>query len=237
MHRPAAVDCRTPLRLNPRVRAGRPVVPSQTTQYLPLSDPLLARAFPFQQWPRPRYNPQRRLLSKGTSGAPAAFTQCKDFWRELRPGRGRIAMRFSVAVVALVLGLSMAGCFEGPQGPQGPAGPPGPAGAAAGLTGPPGPSGPPGPPGLPGPDGAGGGVGPAGPPGPPGPAGPAGTASLHALFQPACNTKCELICSPGEKLVSVTCPGGKIQIEAIAESNSALCISGSGPALALCLRQ
>src|SRR5580704_10497210 len=28
-----------------------------------------------------------------------------------------------------------------------------------------------------------------------------------------------------------TCPGGKIQIEAIAESNSASCISGSGPAL------
>ena len=129
-------------------------------------------------------------------------------------------MRFSVAVIGLVLGFSMAGCFEGPQGPQGPAGPPGPAGpagAGAGLTGPPGPAGPPGPPGLRGPDGAGGGVGPEGPPGPPGPAGPAGTTSLHALFQPACNTKCELICSPGEKLVSVTCPGGKIQIEAIAE--------------------
>ena len=129
-------------------------------------------------------------------------------------------MRFSVAVIGLVLGFSMAGCFEGPQGPQGPAGPPGPAGPAgvgAGLTGPPGPAGPPGPTGLRGPDGAGGGVGPEGPPGPPGPAGPAGTTSLHALFQPACNTKCELICSPGEKLVSVTCPGGKIQIEAIAE--------------------
>jgi hypothetical protein len=76
-----------------------------------------------------------------------------------------------------------------------------------------------------------------GPPGPPGPAGPAGTTSLHALFQPACDTKCELICSPGEKLVSVTCPGGKIQIEEIAESNSASCVSASGPAFALCLRQ
>jgi hypothetical protein len=150
-------------------------------------------------------------------------------------------MRLSVAVVALVLGFSLAGCFEGPQGPQGPAGPPGPAGpagpAGAGLTGPPGLPGPAGPPGLRGPDGAGGGVGPEGPPGPPGPAGPAGTTSLHALFQPACDTKCELICSPGEKLVSVTCPGGKIQIEEIAESNSASCISASGPALALCLRQ
>jgi hypothetical protein len=29
-------------------------------------------------------------------------------------------MRFSVAVVVLVLGFSLAGCFEGPQGPQGP---------------------------------------------------------------------------------------------------------------------
>jgi hypothetical protein len=144
-------------------------------------------------------------------------------------------MRLSVAVVALVLGFSLAGCFEGPQGPQGPAGPPGPAGpAGAGLTGPPGLPGPAGPPGLRGPDGAGGGVGPEGPPGPPGPAGPAGTTSLHALFQPACDTKCELICSPGEKLVSVTCPGGKIQIEEIAESNSASCISASGPALGTC---
>ena len=98
-------------------------------------------------------------------------------------------MRLSVAVVALVLGFSLAGCFEGPQGPQGPAGPPGPAGpAGAGLTGPPGLPGPAGPPGLRGPDGAGGGVGPEGPPGPPGPAGPAGTTSLHALFQPACDT-------------------------------------------------
>jgi hypothetical protein len=29
-----------------------------------------------------------------------------------------------------------------------------------------------------------------------------GTAGLHALRQPACNTKCELICSPGETRVS-----------------------------------
>jgi hypothetical protein len=32
-------------------------------------------------------------------------------------------MRLSIAVVALVLGFSLAGCFEGPQGPQGLAGP------------------------------------------------------------------------------------------------------------------
>jgi len=150
-------------------------------------------------------------------------------------------MRLSIVVVALVVGFSLAGCFEGPQGARGPAGPTGPAGPAGpqgqGAPGPPGVAGPPGPPGLRGPDGAGGGVGPAGPPGPPGPPGLAGTTGLHALSQPACDTKCELICSPGEKLVSVTCPGGTIHIEEIADSNSASCINGSGPAMALCMRQ
>jgi hypothetical protein len=72
-----------------------------------------------------------------------------------------------------------------------------------------------------GPKGDSGSQGPAGPPGPPGPAGPAGTTDLHALRQPACNTKCELICS-------VTCPGGRIHIEEIAESNSASCIGAVG---------
>ena len=76
---------------------------------------------------------------------------------------------------------------------------------------------PPGPPGPSGPSGAGGGVGPAGPAGPLGPAGRAGTTGLHALSQPACDTECELICSPGEKLVSVTCPGGTIHIEEITD--------------------
>ena len=149
-------------------------------------------------------------------------------------------MRLSITIVAIVLGFSLAGCFEGPQGPQGPAGPPGPAGPAGpqgGASGPAGVAGPPGPPGPAGPNGAGGGVGPAGPAGPLGPAGPAGTTGLHALSQPACDTECELICSPGEKLVSVTCPGGTIHIEEIADSHSASCIHGSGPALALCMRQ
>jgi hypothetical protein len=147
-------------------------------------------------------------------------------------------MRLSIVVVALIAGFSLAGCFEGPQGPAGPTGPAGPAGPQGqGAPGPAGVAGPPGPPGPPGPDGAGGGVGPAGPPGPPGPAALAATTGLHALSQPACDTKCELICSPGEKLVSVTCPGGTIHIEDIADSNSASCIHGSGPALALCMRQ
>ena len=120
-------------------------------------------------------------------------------------------MRLSIVVVALVIGFSLAGCFEGPQGVQGPAGPTGPAGPPGADVG-----GPPGPPGR--------GVGPAGPPGP---AAHAGSTGLHALTQPGCDTKCELICSPGEKLVSVTCPGGTVHIEDIADSNSASCIHGS----------
>jgi hypothetical protein len=40
----------------------------------------------------------------------------------------------------------------------------------------------------------------------------------------------------GENLVSVTCPGGTIHIEEIGDSNSASCINGLGPALALRMR-
>jgi hypothetical protein len=35
----------------------------------------------------------------------------------------------------------------------------------------------------------------------------------------------------------VTCPGGSIRINAIAESNAATCTGASGPALALCIQQ
>jgi hypothetical protein len=166
-------------------------------------------------------------------------------------------MRAMLLTLAL-LGLVLAGCerkpepqgqagalgVQGPPGPRDPAGPVGEKGdpGSQGPPGPPGPQGPaglagaPGPHGPPGAEGAGGGVGPTGLQGPPGPPGPAGTTGLHALRQPACGTKCELICSPGEMLVSVTCPGGTIHIEEIADSNSASCISASGPALALCMR-
>jgi Collagen triple helix repeat (20 copies) len=162
--------------------------------------------------------------------------------------RAKEATMRAMFLTLALLGLMAAGCeqkseqpvqaatkgAQGPQGPQGPAGPPGPQGPAgppgsqgpAGLAGPPGPSGP---------DGAGGGVGPAGQPGPPGPPGPAGTAGLHALRQAACATKCELICPPGQILVSVTCPSGRIHIDEIAESNTASCIGASGPAIALCM--
>lgn len=162
--------------------------------------------------------------------------------------KGGISMRAFAAVIALVAAFSLSGCFEGPQGQQGAAGPPGPQGAA-GPAGPQGPAGPPGPQGekgqpgaagvagVPGPAGAGGGVGPAGPPGPEGPAGPAGTAGLHALTETACDTKCELLCSAGEKLVSVTCPGGTTWIGRTAESETATCSNSPGPALALCMKR
>jgi Collagen triple helix repeat (20 copies) len=146
------------------------------------------------------------------------------------------SMRLSIAVMALVIGFSLAGCFEGPQGPQGAAGPPGPPGPQGerGVSGPAGLAGPPGPPGPP---SASGGVGPAGPAGSAGPAGPSVTAGIHPLSAPACKTKCELICSPGEKLVSVTCPGGTIHIGQIADSDMATCSGASEPALALCIHQ
>jgi Collagen triple helix repeat (20 copies) len=158
-------------------------------------------------------------------------------------------MRKPVAGAILLGALSLCACSPGPQGQNADQGPPG-AKGAQGPPGPPGPSGPPGPqgdaggqgllgppgpPGPRGPDGAGGGIGPPGPPGPPGPAGPAGMASLHALNEPACGTRCELICDPGEKLVSMTCPGGIIHIEEGNQPKSAACIGASGPALALCM--
>jgi len=163
-------------------------------------------------------------------------------------GKGGNCMRAFAAVVALVAAFSLSGCFEGPQGPQGAGGPAGPQGAA-GPAGPQGPAGPPGPQGekglpgaagvagLPGPAGAGGGVGPAGPAGPEGPPGPAGAAGLHALSEAACDTKCELLCSAGEKLVSVTCPGGTIWIGRTAETETATCSNSSEPALALCMKR
>ncbi len=130
-------------------------------------------------------------------------------------------MRASIAVVALIAAFALAGCFEGPQGPAGPAGPPGP----QGQTGAAGPAGSPGPAGLPGPVGA---QGPAGPPG------PAGSTGLHPLRQDVCsNDTCQFICSAGETLVSVTCPGAAI----IMNNGGATCSNTPGPALALCMRE
>jgi hypothetical protein len=160
-------------------------------------------------------------------------------------------MRAFVAIVVVIAAFSLSGCFEGPTGAQGPAGPPGPTGSA-GPEGPRGPAGPAGPPGLQGekgtpgaagvaglagPAGAAGGVGPAGPAGSEGPPGPAGTAGLHALSEAGCDAKCVLLCAAGEKIVSVTCPGGTIWIGRTAETETATCSNSAGPALALCMKQ
>jgi hypothetical protein len=145
-------------------------------------------------------------------------------------------MRVSIAVVAVLAAFSLAGCFEGPQGPAGPqgaAGPPGPQGetGAVGPVGPTGATGPPGPAGV------------VGPPGPPGPAGPAepsglgGSLGLRAITQETCGKACELACGPGEKLVSVTCPGGLIRIGKAVDPETATCSNSSGPALALCIKR
>jgi hypothetical protein len=135
-------------------------------------------------------------------------------------------MRASFAIVALLAAFSLAACFEGPQGPPGPPG-------SQGPPGPPGPRGEKGATGEPGPPGS---VGPPGPAGPAGSAGPPGLTALHALGQDSCIAVCNLACNPGEKIVSVTCPGGTITITRGGEAESATCGNTRSPALALCLR-
>ena len=172
---------------------------------------------------------------------------------------GGETMRISIAIIAVVAAFSLAGCSQGPQGPAGPQGPkgeqgpPGPQGAkgeqggpgpqgpqgAKGEQGPPGPQGPQGAKGEqggPGPQGAQGAKGEQGPTGEAGP-GSAGATGLHALKQDRCDTStiCNLECSPGEKLVSVTCPSGIIELSKTEEA--ATCSNSPGPALALCIRQ
>jgi len=147
-------------------------------------------------------------------------------------------MRTSIAVVALLAAFSLAGCFEGPQGPSGPqgvAGPQGPQGQK-GDVGPPGPAGRDGLPGPAGPPGPAGSPGPPGSSGPAGPRGLSGAAGLRALSREGCGGKCELACGAGEKLVSVTCPGGTISIRRSADAETASCSNASGPALALCMQ-
>jgi len=154
-------------------------------------------------------------------------------------------MRLSIAVVALIAAFSLTGCFDGPQGPPGPkgeagaAGPQGPKGdvgpiGQTGSRGQPGQAGPIGPPGPPGPPGA---PGPSGPPGSAGANAAAGSPGLHAITIEACGKSCELACGAGQKLVSVTCPGGTIRIHKAAEPETATCNNASGPALGLCMAQ
>jgi hypothetical protein len=123
-------------------------------------------------------------------------------------------MRLSIAIIAVTAALSLAGCSQGAQGPagaQGEAGPQGPAGKT-------------------------GDQGPAGPPGPPGPTGATG---LHFVHRDTCapSNNCDLSCSPGERLVSVTCPGATIVISRSGGVDSAACSNTPGPALALCMKQ
>jgi hypothetical protein len=121
-------------------------------------------------------------------------------------------MRVAMAIFALVAAFSLAGCFDGPQGPAGP----------QGVAGPQGPAGP---------------QGDAGPPGPAGVPGPTGATGLHAVRQDcAAGSNCDLTCSPGEKLISVTCPGGAIAITRNADIEAASCSNSPGPALALCMK-
>src|SRR5580693_1259100 len=77
-----------------------------------------------------------------------------------------------------------------------------------------------------------------GPIGPPGPAGAPGSSGLHALRQEGCgqSSNCDLTCSPEEKLISVTCPGGTIAITRNGGIEAATCSSATGPALALCMK-
>ena len=121
-------------------------------------------------------------------------------------------MRILLAVMSLATALSLAGCFEGPQGPagqQGAAGPPGPAGQRAMLVR----SGHR----LP---------------------GPVGATGPHALRQDCgAGSQCDLTCSPGEKLVSATCPGGTVSITRNADIESAICSNSPGPAIVLCMKQ
>src|SRR5580704_9808584 len=75
-----------------------------------------------------------------------------------------------------------------------------------------------------------------GPQGQKGDQGPPGAKGLHALTEPTCGARCDLICSLGERLVSVTCPGGTVHIQQGDEANAASCVGASGPAIALCMR-
>src|ERR1022692_4616085 len=165
-------------------------------------------------------------------------------------------MRVSIAIIALVGAVWLAGCSPGPQ--KGEQGPPGPQGAK-GEQGPPGQQGPqgakgePGAPGQQGPQGAKGEPGASGQQGPqgakgepgaPAPSGPAGqadatgSAGLHVVRQDACDSasKCDLACSAGETLASVICPGGTVAISKNGEVETASCSNSAGPVLALCVR-
>jgi hypothetical protein len=101
-------------------------------------------------------------------------------------------MRVVHAVIAGMLSLTLAGCFEGPAGPQGPPGPQG----AAGQQGPQGEK------------GDRGDKGELGMAGPAGPVGPPGSPNLRviALGLEKCGPSgCTIICDDTEAIVSAVC--------------------------------
>lgn len=114
-------------------------------------------------------------------------------------------MRVANVLMAGILSLALAGCFEGPQGPAGPPGPKGPAG----------PQGPPGEKGDRGDKGEQGMAGPSGPQGPP------GTPFLRviSLGLDKCGPSgCTIICDDSEVIVSAVCiedAGAKLALQAV----------------------
>jgi hypothetical protein len=60
---------------------------------------------------------------------------------------------------------------------------------------------------------------------------------LHVLSQDCSGDKCDLTCDAGDKLASVTCPGGTMALTKSGDTETASCTNTSGPILALCVRQ
>jgi hypothetical protein len=66
-----------------------------------------------------------------------------------------------------------------------------------------------------------------------------GSTGLHLVRHVTCapSNNCDLSCSPGEVMASVTCPGATIVISKDGGVESAACSNTPGPAFALCMKQ
>lgn len=131
--------------------------------------------------------------------------------------------------VALLAGLSLAGCSKGPQGDQGPAGPQGPKGDV-GAAGPTGPAGPP---------GSAGPAGPAGPQGQQGLPGAAAGASVRVV-KSACTSgsDCTAQCRDNEVLVTAYCGPTRNQAQFLGEKGASCGPEASpanSPLVAVCV--
>jgi hypothetical protein len=112
-------------------------------------------------------------------------------------------MRLSFTLVAILLCVTLAGCFEGPVGAKGEKGDLG----EKGETGRPGVA------------------------GPAGPAGPLASQALRPVHMSGCpDDRCEIACHAEEELVSATCLGGQISLAGLrvtcsnAQGVMALCV-------------